>query len=225
MCLPCATYGNQRDYRLHRRPPSNVWATIEPPLCLLCAASVPSSATNGDHWATIQSCFCLLGDPWALFGRPLATAGQPVWFSCFNILPDWRENLQQNASITWRPLVDHCASILQPRQCLCLCLLWATFEQPTSSATFVRLFWTCSKIYGDHGVHGDVWTSCVPPSNDLCNHSASFEPPTATWQILWSHKRGTKVAILCKGGIRGVGTNDAKVVVDSSSVQSDDGET
>ena len=54
------------------------------------------------------------------------------------------------------------------------CLLWATCERPTSSATFVRLFWTCSKLHGDHGIHGDVWTSWVPPLNDQGNRSASF---------------------------------------------------
>ena len=42
-------------------------------------------------------------------------------------------------------------------------LLWATCERPTSSATVVRLFWTCLKL---HGVDGDVWTSYVPPLND-----------------------------------------------------------
>ena len=74
------------------------------------------------------------------------------------------------------------------------CLLWATCERPTSSATFVRLFWTCSKLHGDHGVHGDVWTSSVPPLYDQCNRSASLLPSTATWPVLWSHRGGTKVA-------------------------------
>ena len=74
------------------------------------------------------------------------------------------------------------------------CLLWATCERPTSLATFVRLFWTCSKLHGDHGVHGDVWTSCVPPLNDQGNRSASFLPSTATWPVLWSHNGGRKVA-------------------------------
>ena len=35
-------------------------------------------------------------------------------------------------------------------------------EQPTSSATYARLFWTHSRLYGDHGVHGGVWPYCVP---------------------------------------------------------------
>ena len=71
------------------------------------------------------------------------------------------------------------------------CLLWATCERPTSSATFVRLFWTCSKL---HGVHGDVWTSYVPPLNDQGNRSASLLPSMVTWPVLWAHKGGTKVA-------------------------------
>ena len=73
-----------------------------------------------------------------------------------------------------RPLCIHSATTA-----MCVpssCLLWATCERPTSSATFVRLFWTCSKLHGDHGVHGDVWTSYVPPLNDQGNRSASLLP-------------------------------------------------
>ena len=71
------------------------------------------------------------------------------------------------------------------------CLHWATCERPTSSATFVRLFWTCSKLHGDHS---EVWTSAVPPLNDPGNLSASFVPLTAASPGLWSHKGGTMVA-------------------------------
>ena len=91
-----------------------------------------------------------------------------------------------------RPLCIHSATTA-----MCVpssCLLWATCERPTSSATFVWLFWTCSKLHGDHGVHGDVWMSYVPPLNDQGNRSASLLPSTATWPVLWSHKGGTKVA-------------------------------
>ena len=98
-----------------------------------------------------------------------------------------------------RPLCIHSATTA-----MCVpssCLLWATCERPTSSTTFVRLFWTCSKLHGDHGVHGDVWTSYVPPLNDQGNRSASLLPSTATWPVLGSHKEGAKVAALCKGGI------------------------
>ena len=90
------------------------------------------------------------------------------------------------------PLCTHCATTA-----MCVpssCLLWATCERPTSSATFVRLFWTCSEFHGDHDVHGDDWTSYVPPLNDQGNRSASFLPSTATWPVLWSHKGGTTVA-------------------------------
>ena len=55
-----------------------------------------------------------------------------------------------------------------------LCLLWATCEWPTSSATFVRLFWTCPKFHGEHGVHGEVWTSC----------GATLERPRQTFGIV-----------------------------------------
>ena len=97
-----------------------------------------------------------------------------------------------NWATNGRPLCIHSATTAT-----CVpssCLLWGTCERPTSSATFVRLFWTCSKLHGDHGVHGDVWTSCVPPLNDQGNCSASLLPSTATWPVLWSHKGGTKVA-------------------------------
>ena len=93
-----------------------------------------------------------------------------------------------------RPLCIHSATTA-----MCVpssCLLWATCERPTPSGTFVRLFWTCSKLHGDHGVHvhGNVWTSYVPPLNDQSNRSASLLPSTATWPVLWSHKGSTMVA-------------------------------
>ena len=87
-----------------------------------------------------------------------------------------------------RPLCTHSATTA-----MCVpssCLLWVTCEPSTSSATFVRLFWTCSKLHGDHG---DVWTCYVPPLKDHGNRSASLLPSTATWPVLWSHKGGTKV--------------------------------
>ena len=73
-CLPCATYGNQHNYSLHRWLPSNVWATIEPRLCYHWRPN----GNYSDHWATSHPCFCILGDPWTLFGWSLATAGQHV---------------------------------------------------------------------------------------------------------------------------------------------------
>ena len=91
-----------------------------------------------------------------------------------------------------RPLCIHSATTAM--RVPSSCLLWATCERPTSSATLVRLFWTCSKLHCDHGVHGDVWTSYVPPLNDQGNRSASLLPSTATWPVWWSHKGGTKVA-------------------------------
>ena len=96
----------------------------------------------------------------------------------------------QYVFFTGRPMADHCASILPPFV-PSSCLLRATCERPTSSATFVWLFWTCSKL---HGIHGDVWISCVPPLSDQGNRSASSLPSTATWPVLWSHNGGRKVA-------------------------------
>ena len=54
------------------------------------------------------------------------------------------------------PMADHCPSSLRPQRCRCLPPM--TCERPTPSPTFVRLFWTCSKLHGDHGVHGEVWS-------------------------------------------------------------------
>ena len=91
-------------------------------------------------------------------------------------------------AIIGRPLCIHSATTAMPLRRLCL--IWATVERPTSSATILRLM---AKLDGDHSVHGDCWTSCVPPLNDQGNHAASFKRPTATWSVLWSHEGGTKV--------------------------------
>ena len=96
-------------------------------------------------------------------------------------------------SLLGRPMSDPCVFILRPRRCVYLPP--ASLERPTSSATFVRLFLTCSKPHGDHGIHGVVWTSSVPPLNDQGNLSAFAVPSTATWPILWSHKGDIKVAV------------------------------
>ena len=77
-----------------------------------------------------------------------------------------------------RPLGIHSATTVMPVPSSCL--PWATCELPFSSATFVRLFWTCSKLHGEHGVHGEVWVSSVPPLNDQGTLSASFVPSMAT---------------------------------------------
>ena len=98
-----------------------------------------------------------------------------------------------------RPLCIHSATTA-----MCVpssCLLWATCERPTSSATFVRLFWTCSKLHGDHGVHGDVWTSYVPPLNDQGKRSVSLLPSTATWPFCGRTREAQRSQPLCKGGI------------------------
>ena len=95
-------------------------------------------------------------------------------------------------AIIGQPLCIHSATTAMPLRPLCL--IWATVERPTPSVTILQLFWACSKLDGDHGVHSDCWTSCVPPLNNQGNHAASFERPTATWSVLWSHEGGTKVA-------------------------------
>ena len=79
------------------------------------------------------------------------------------------------------------------------CLFWPICGRPTSSATFVRLFWTCSKLHSDHGVHGEVWTSSVPPWNDQGKLSASFVPSTVTWPVFGR----TREAQSCSPCVRG----------------------
>ena len=69
-----------------------------------------------------------------------------------------------------RPLCIHSATTTM--RLPSSCLLWATRGRPTSSATFVRLFWTCSKLHGDHGVHGEVCMPSEPPLNDQGKLSA-----------------------------------------------------
>ena len=86
-----------------------------------------------------------------------------------------------------RPLCIHYATTAM--HMLPYCLVWATFEQPNSLATFVRLFWTHPKPQDDYG---KVWTSCVPLLN---KHLPSFEPLTTTWPSSWSRKGGTAVAV------------------------------
>ena len=100
-----------------------------------------------------------------------------------------------------RPLCIHSATtaLRMPSSCL----FWATCERPISSATFVRLFWTCSKLHGDYGVHGEVWTSSVPPLNDQGNLSASrFVPSTTTWSVLCRTREAQRSQPLCKGVLR-----------------------
>ena len=131
----------------------------------------------------------LSGRYWLFKGGPMVVQGRQKhcsnWYTMFTTV-----RIVYGATNP-RPLCIHSATTA-----MCVpssCLLCVTCEWPTSS-TFVRLFWTCSKLHGDHGVHGDVWTSCVPPLNDQGNRSASFLPSTATWPVLCSHNGGRKVA-------------------------------
>ena len=104
-------------------------------------------------------------------------------------------------AVIGRPLCIHSATTAMPLRHLCL--IRATVERPTSSVTLLRLFWTRSKFDGSHGVHGDCWTSCVPPFNDQGIHAASFGRPMATWSVLWSGRtrEAQRSWALCKGGI------------------------
>ena len=143
--------------------------------------------------------------PWCYRGRWMEAQWSPQWslngphWSAKGgtmVVQIWKADVSlkliHNVSIFYWATNGHSATTA-----MCVpsfCLLWATCEPQTSSATFVRLFWTCSKLHGDHGVHGDVWTSYMPPLNDQGNCSPSLLPWTATWPVLWSHKGGTKVA-------------------------------
>ena len=103
------------------RPLSHLLASPVLPLCNHGASSVPPPCRHR---------------------RPTATNGRSLGnHSAMLLPPDWRENLQQNASFTLRPLGDHCASILQPRQCLCLPS--ASFEPPLSNPSPRRPLCDC----------------------------------------------------------------------------------
>ena len=97
-----------------------------------------------------------------------------------------------------RPLCIHSATTAMyvPSSCL----LWATCERSTSSATFVRLFWTCSKLHGDHGVHVDVWTSYVPPLNDQATVPPPFCLQRRPGQFCGRTREAQRSQPLCKGG-------------------------
>ena len=135
---------------------------------------------------------------WSLKGRYWSAKGDTVvvqgrqkhssnWYKMFTTVRNF---------FTGRPMTDLCIhSANTAMRMYSSCLLWATCGRPTSWATFVRLLWTCSKLHGDHGVHGKVWTSSVPPLNHQGKLSASVVPSTATWPVWWSHKGGTKVAV------------------------------
>ena len=99
-----------------------------------------------------------------------------------------------------RPLCIH--SVTTAMRVPSFSLLWAICQQPTSSATFVRLFWTCSKLHCDHGVHGEVWTSSVRPLNDQGNLSASSLCLQRRPGHFCGHTReAQRSQPLCKGGI------------------------
>ena len=118
----------------------------------------------------VQLSLCHLDNPWrftVLSGWLAASAMSPL-----TLAYDIRRQKRG------RPLCIHSATTA--KHVPSSCPLWATCERPTSSVTFVQLFWTCSKLHGDHGVHGEIWASCVPPLNNQSDLSASFVPLAAT---------------------------------------------
>ena len=71
-------------------------------------------------------------------------------------------------------------------------------------ATFVRLFWTCSKLHGDHG---DVWTPCVLVYHPWTT-KATVRPPFCLQprpgQSCGRTREAQRSQPLCKGGINGI---------------------
>ena len=95
-----------------------------------------------------------------------------------------------------RPLCIHSATtaICMPRSCL----IWATFTQTASLATFVILCFDCFEqaqnfmanmehMAGSEWLVFHLWTTKAATQPPL-------SPPTATWPVLWLHKGGTNVA-------------------------------
>ena len=147
------------------------------------AEGLPWSPNGGTVVATVIAQWTLL------VGQRRHNGGTRKADALLKLIHNVHNSTHFNGATNGRPLCIHSAT-----RAMCVpssCLLWATCERPTSSATFVRLLCTCSK---PHGVHGDVWTSCVPPLNDQGNRSASFLPLTETWPLLWSDNGGRKVA-------------------------------
>ena len=87
-----------------------------------------------------------------------------------------------------QPLYIHSVTTAMPVPSSCL--LWATCERPTSSATFVRLFWTCSKLPW-RGLN--VLCAALERPRQIL---ASFVPSTVTWP-----REAHTSPPLCKGGI------------------------
>ena len=88
------------------------------------------------------------------------------------------------------------------------CLVWATCAQLSSSVTFVWLFWRSSKLNGNYGVHGEVWTSCAPPLNDQGKLSAPVVHPMPTSPVYDRTKEAQRSQCLCKVGINKILLSD-----------------
>ena len=112
-------------------------------------------------------------------------------------LREWA--LQQNAFITWRPLADHCASILQLQQWHCVAPV--SFERPLSDKPPLWLFWTRSNLGGDHDVHGDCWTSCASSLKTKVTMLPPLRPQRWLGQFYGRTREAQKSQALCKWGI------------------------
>ena len=114
----------------------------------------PQWSLNGRHWSA-------KGGTMVVQGRQRYRSNWYTMFTTVRILP----------ATNVLPLRIHSAiTVMRP----------ASFEWPVSDRLPWRLFWTCSKLHGVHGVHDEVWTSSVPPLNDQGKLSASFVPSTVT---------------------------------------------
>ena len=124
LCIPCATYGNQRGYLGDPR------AMFGQPLSVLCASPVPPlchhrrpMATNCDHRTHL-----LPSDHCATTVPPFCNHGN----ASASILPPLSNLYEINI------LGDHCATVLNMfktsrrpwRPWRCLSLLFTTFERP-----------------------------------------------------------------------------------------------
>ena len=101
----------------------------------------------------------------------------------------WQDNFYNRAHFLKG---DHWLIIVQSLRCMCLAP--ASFEQSVCNQLPqwpLYDFFNMLKLHGNHDIQGKVWTSCVPPLNDQCNHSTSSESPMVTWSVLWWHKGGT----------------------------------
>ena len=115
-------------------------------------------------------------------------------------LRDWA--MQQNAITTWRPLANHCASILQPRQYRCAPS--ASFERPLSDQSHQRPFFDCCECVQNLKATMASMAIVERPVYHHWTTKATMLPPLGPqrWpdQFYGRRRRAQRSQALCKWG-------------------------